>query len=293
MKLKVVCLDFLMGFIALILLFVFVVAYRRNDLQLFALVTAVVFFLAGMTRDAGKARSPALTGFLVALGGAVPVVAMRVTGMAMTEQGYVPVFILFSLLPAIAGGETRQLASRGHHRASLLVALLCFSAALLIAALAIPPLMTTLSDVNMKRPSLPFSFATFDGASVTSTELRGHVVVLAFWATWCSPCLQEFPELENVYQQYKQNSAVAFYAVGGPWGDDSAAKESAFAKEMKWDIPLAFDAHRTAYALGVNAFPTLIILDKAGRIRTVHTGYDASEHLGRFLSRKVAALASE
>ena len=56
---------------------------------------------------------------------------------------------------------------------------------------------------------------TLDGRPVTSTDLHGRVVVLAFWATWCVPCRQELPDLEKAYEQYKQNPNVAFYAVGG------------------------------------------------------------------------------
>jgi len=285
--------DILAGFVALCFLLAFVVVYRRNDLQLFALVTAVLFFLAGMLRGASATQNSWLTGLLIGLGGAIPVVVMKVTGMAMTEQGYLPLFLVFSLLLARAGVETLHLLSRGRRRAAFLLVLLSFGAAILVVGTAIPPLMARWSSEQVNRPAPAFSFATLDGKPVTSTDLRGRVVILAFWATWCLPCRQELPELQKVYEQYEGNSNVAFYAVGGPSGDDTAEKESAFAKQIKLNMPLAFDSQGTAQALGVSTFPALIILDGAGRIRMVHSGYDASEHLARHISKEVGALVGK
>ncbi len=213
--------------------------------------------------------------------------------MAMTAQGYVPLFIVFSVLLAVAGVETRHLLARGRRRAASVVAVLSFGAVIVAIATAVPSLMARWSSEHVNRPAPAFSLATLEGKPVTSADLRGRVVVLAFWATWCVPCQQELPELQKVYEQYEGNSHVAFYAVGGPWGEDTAEKESAFARQIKLDMPLAFDSEGTGKALGVNTLPALIVLDGAGRIRMVHNGFDASEHLGRNLSKEVDALASE
>ncbi len=290
---KSVLLDFLVGFVALCMLVVYMVVYPRNDLQLFMLATAVLYFLAGMLRGASAPQNSWITGLLIALGGVIPVVVMKVTQIAFTAQGYVPLFIVFCLLLAIAGVETRQLLARGHRGAASLLALVSFSAAIVVIATAIPSLMARWSSEHVSRPAPSFSFiTTLDGKPVTSTELHGRVVVLAFWASWCVPCRQELPDLQKVYEQYQGNSQVAFYAVGGPWGDDTAEKESTFAKKMRFNVPLAFDSHGTAKALGVSVFPSLIILDGAGRIRMVHSGYDASEHLTRYVSKEIVALVS-
>jgi len=88
-----------------------------------------------------------------------------------------------------------------------------------------------------------------------------------------------------VYEQYRQSPNVAFYAVGGPWGDDTVEKESAFAKQIGLNLPLAFGSPKIRQALGVGGFPALIILDRAGHVRLIHSGYDASEHLALRISK--------
>lgn len=284
-------LDILAGFAALGLLFAYMLVYSRNDLQLFALVTTVLYFFAGLLRGASAPKNPWFKGLLIAFGGAIPSVAMKLLRMAMTEQGYVPVFIVSSVLLAVVGAETRRLISRGRRGAACLLALLCFGAEALLMATAIPSLMARWSSEKVNREAPSFAFVMLGGKPVASADLRGRVVVLAFWATWCLPCRQELPELQKVYEQYEGNSNVAFYAVGGPWGDDTADKESAFAKRIGLNMPLAFDSDGTAPALGVSTFPALIILDGGGRIRMVHSGYDASEHLAQHVSEEVGALA--
>lgn len=137
-----------------------------------------------------------------------------------------------------------------------------------------------------------FSLATPDGMNVSSADLRGRVIVLAFWATWCTPCRQELPDLQKAYSHDKGSRTAAFYAVDGPWGGDTIEKESAFAARMNLALPLAFDSHGAARrALGVYALPALVILDSEGRVRLFQNGYAPSERLGRKITAKLRALA--
>jgi thiol-disulfide isomerase/thioredoxin len=290
MTLRHAAFDILSGFLALCLVLAFVVLHRTNDLQLFSLMTAILFFLAGVLRGARGPQNPLLTAFLIGLGGILPVFAMRVTGVALTEQGYVPLFVALSFCLALAGLEASRMFFRGRRKAALLFTLLSFVVATLVIGFAIPLLMDRWSSQEVNRPAPAFSFTTFDGKPVTSADVQGHVVVLAFWATWCVPCRQELPELQNIYDKYRENSNVVFYAVGGPWGGDTVDKESAFAKQMGLNLPLAFGSPETRRALGISGFPALIILDGAGHIRLVHSGYDASEHLARRVSEEVGAI---
>ena len=284
--------DILTGFLALCFLFAFLAVYSRNNLQLFSLVAALLFFFAGAVRGASSPQNPWLKGLLVDLGGALPVMVIRAVGMAFTEHGYVPLFLASSFLLALAGVQTRRLLSRGRLRTAALLAAFSFAVLFLAITSAVPSLMARWSSQQVDRPAPSLSFVTLDGRPVTPESLRGRVVILAFWASWCSPCQQELPELQNLYEQNRNNPKVAFYAVGGPWGGDTVEAESAFAKQMKLDLPFVFDSQGAAKALGVHSFPALLILDGAGHVRLVHEGYDASEHLATHISEEVHTIAS-
>lgn len=283
-------LDLVAGFLALVLLLAFVVLHRTNDLQLFSLVTAILYFLAGVLRGANRSQNPLLTVFLICLGGIGPVIALRVTGIAFTEQGYVSLFITVSICFVLVGIGTSRLFFGARSKTALLLALLSFALLMVVIGFAIPPLMARWSSQEVNRPAPAFSFVTLDGKTVTTADLRGHVVVLAFWASWCVPCRQELPELQKTSDKYKGKSDVVFYAVGGPWGDDTINKESAFARQIGIKLPLAFGTPESRQALGISGFPALVILDRAGHIRLVHSGYDASEHLAAQVSEHVDAM---
>jgi peroxiredoxin len=292
----IVALDILAGFVALCLelaaTVVYSSVYSLRDIRVFSLVTAVPFFLAGVVRGASAPKSALLKGLLISLGGAVPVILMRVTWAMFGANGYVQFFVVFSLLFAILGVGTRHLLTRGRLKAAFLLASLSFAAVTLALIAGVPALMASWNSDHVNRPAPSFSFGTPGGKTVTVTDLRGLVVVLAFWATWCGPTQREFPDLQKTYEQYKGNPNVTFYAVGGPWGGDTIEKEAAFASRMRLNFPLVFDSDVPRQAFGVRVLPALIILDGAGHIRLIHNDYDGSEHLARHISSEIEALLS-
>jgi peroxiredoxin len=289
-NIKSIALDLLAGLIALCLVFAWLVLTGSNNLQLFTLITATLFFLAGVVRATEAPQNIVRQAILIGLGGIVPVVVMRVTRFALTEYGYVALFVAFSLSMAASGAAIRYLLARGRSWSASLLALISLGGATLVTTIAIPLLITNWSNTAINLPASDFSLVTLDGRTVTSADLRGHVVVLAFWATWCSPCRQELPDLQKAYERYKNKPNTTFYAVDGPWGGDTLGKESAFAAQINLSLHLAFDRHGAAQALGIQGFPALVILDGTGRVRLFHNGYDASEHLARQVATEVGAL---
>jgi thiol-disulfide isomerase/thioredoxin len=230
---------------------------------------------------------------LIELGGAFGPVVLRLTGNGFNGAGTLELFLVFSLMLGLSGIQTRRFIAAGRTRAAALVGSLTLGGAIVIVAGSIPALLAKLSNQHVNRPAPVFGFVSLDGKPVTSAELHGRVVVLAFWATWCQPCRQELPQLQELRARLKGTGEVEFWGIGGPWGEDTVAKESEYAKKLNLDLPLGFASDEAKKALGVELFPTLIILDKAGRVRVVHTGFDESEHLVPNLEGEVRALTRE
>jgi thiol-disulfide isomerase/thioredoxin len=108
--------------------------------------------------------------------------------------------------------------------------------------------------------------------------------VLAFWATWCAPCREELPRINALYARYRKTPGVAFLAV------DTEREADFDPSATKVSLPLAAGESDSRKNLGVYSLPTLIIIDQAGNIRLVHTGYDGAENLERMVDEQITTL---
>ena len=111
-------------------------------------------------------------------------------------------------------------------------------------------------------------FALNDGQSTVDLQgLRGHVVLLNFWATWCAPCITELPSLEALQQQLPQVRVVAVDT------EDDAANYHAFLQRRPVPLLTVFDAASRSNALyGTFRFPESYLIDKNGVIRRKFIG---------------------
>jgi thiol-disulfide isomerase/thioredoxin len=145
------------------------------------------------------------------------------------------------------------------------------------------------------REIVPFSVQTLAGTTLHSSEWKGRVVVLSFWATWCLPCHAELPEIEEVQNRYRDNRNVLFLALDSGTGGDTPDLARAYLEKSKLSLTGAIDCvdadgnswGPAATSLGVKSLPALYILDRSGKLRAIHVGYDASEHFVESLSREV------
>lgn len=115
-----------------------------------------------------------------------------------------------------------------------------------------------------------FALKNAAGENIRLTDLRGDVVMINFWATWCGPCRQEMPLLDEMHQRY---SRVGFSLLGVNIDDDPKR-----AIEMIGDLgvsfPVVFDSDKTvSEQYDVSAMPVTILLDREGVVRHVHYGY--------------------
>jgi thiol-disulfide isomerase/thioredoxin len=164
-----------------------------------------------------------------------------------------------------------------------------------------PPFARSLvASHEVRELAVPFQLALPAGAPVTAADLRGRVVVIDFWATWCIPCQHELPELERLARRFAGDPRVAFYAVDVPLSDtpdaqgDTPQRALAFLRQQGFRIPLAYDAGgQAASALHAHGLPTLLVLDRAGRVRLRHVGYTGAEDLSETRARTIGDLLAE
>ena len=115
-----------------------------------------------------------------------------------------------------------------------------------------------------------FSLPARDGGAVRLSELRGQVVMINFWATWCGPCRQEMPLLEQIHAKYEP---LGFTLLGVNVEPDSAPAQE-WLKGVPVSFPILFDRENTVSAqFGVEAMPSSVLIDREGRVRHVHRGY--------------------
>ncbi|MDE3197148.1 MAG: TlpA family protein disulfide reductase [Acidobacteriota bacterium] len=111
--------------------------------------------------------------------------------------------------------------------------------------------------------------ATSDAAPLPLASLKGKTVVMDFWATWCGPCKIQHPMIEKIRERYQDNSKVVFVSVDS---DSDHALVAPFLKEMKWNGPIYYDGGASR-ALNISSIPTVIVLDKNGRISSRMIGF--------------------
>jgi cytochrome c biogenesis protein CcmG/thiol:disulfide interchange protein DsbE len=134
-----------------------------------------------------------------------------------------------------------------------------------------------------------FTLDTLEGNKVTLSELRGKIVVVNLWATWCLPCRAETPALEKSYEQYK-DSGVVILGVDLT-NQDLVSDVKSFVQEFKLTYPILLDqAGNVGYLYQLKGIPTTFFINREGIIRTVVVGGPMSEV---FIRSKIEALLKE
>jgi thiol-disulfide isomerase/thioredoxin len=129
--------------------------------------------------------------------------------------------------------------------------------------LDLPPDKQSPADRNKNaKDTFAFVLRNLDGTPLPLAPLKGKVIVLSFWATWCGPCRELEPVFIQVAKNYAGNSNLMFYAVNT---DEDEAHVPEFVAHEKWDIPVVF-ADGLDDFMTVATLPTVLVLDPAGKI---------------------------
>lgn len=136
-------------------------------------------------------------------------------------------------------------------------------------------------------PAPVVTLTSLDGEPIDLADLRGQVVVLDFWATWCAPCVDQLKGLERVSEE---GIAGDFVIVAASIDDDTDAPKAFLAEKFPdAKFKVAHDPGGDALsAFGADGIPALYVLDPAGVIRHTHFGPGGTEGLGEELSALLA-----
>lgn len=150
----------------------------------------------------------------------------------------------------------------------------------------------SLAGVNDEHPLLgsempAFQGVTVDGKPFDSRILKDRVVVLDFWATWCSPCLSAMPIIQNVVKDFKKQKVLLIAINTGEEGQ----KVAEFLKQQNLDLNVLLDPDgKIADGFVVDAIPQTILIGKDGTIEAVHVGFDGDKDLKETLSDELEVL---
>jgi len=123
--------------------------------------------------------------------------------------------------------------------------------------------------VEVGRAAPDFRLTRLGGGEVQLSDLRGRVVILNFWATWCAPCRQEMPEFVRLYDT-QQNQGLEIVAVDL---QEAEGQVQGFVDEFGMRFPVLFDrSGEVARTYRVNPLPATLIIDRDGVIRAAKYG---------------------
>lgn len=113
-----------------------------------------------------------------------------------------------------------------------------------------------------------FTMKDTNGKAVTDKALRGKVVLIDFWATWCAPCVAASPMINRLHQKYAKQGLV----VLGANISDKAGSAAKYKKEHKYGYTFTTGGETLAKSLGVQGIPAFIFVDRNGKIADVQVG---------------------
>ena len=160
------------------------------------------------------------------------------------------------------------------HDVSARSTLRCVSArwlgVLCLALIVASPLRAIAAGSLVGQPAPDFALRSLGDQNLRLSEHLGDVVVINFWATWCGPCRQEMPLLDEIYNKYKL-AGLTLLSINL---DDSAERASEMAQTLKVTYPVLLDERKeVSRAYEVGSMPLTVLIDREGVVRYVSEGF--------------------
>ena len=176
-------------------------------------------------------------------------------------------------------------------RAQALLKVWLISCVLSVSVPLIPAVAAPSVDHSTNGPALKVGdpFPDLAGLGVEGElprDLKGKVVIVDFWASWCGPCQESFPLMEDLYRKYRDQGLVVL-AINV---DESRSAMRTFLSDNPVSFPVVRDAKRRLVArVNVTSMPTSFLLDRKGAVRFMHPGYKGHE-TKRLYTREIEEL---
>ena len=133
-----------------------------------------------------------------------------------------------------------------------------------------------------------FTLKSLEGQEINLASLKGKVVLLDFWATWCGPCRESIPHLVDLFKNY-QVKGLEVIGMSLDKGEADAVRR--FIHSMSIPYPIVLTPEEVSRKFGVTALPTTLLIDKEGRIQEKMIGFNSK--IAKEMTEKVRELTSE
>lgn len=138
--------------------------------------------------------------------------------------------------------------------------------------------------INLPGPQL-LAISDLTGKPLDAESMKGKIVIMDFWATWCVPCMEELPYLQKVYNKYKDNPKVMFMVINSGSKNTLADAQNWAKQHSNYTFPLYYNGDRDiGDKVGFSLIPTIAVLDASGKMQFRTIGFE-----GAILERKLSA----